>query len=102
MRGDQSSIEVGIFTNVQDRVVINTVPELKSGFSPNVEIGNYCSIGQGSILTSCVVESYVTVGPGTIISEGCILLPELSSFASEAHAPLGFSFLFFCFVQDVC
>ena len=96
MRADQSGIEVGIYTNVQDRVVINTVPELKSGFSANVEIGNYCSIGQGSILTSCVVESYVTVGPGTIISEGWDHMLHISSFALAAHAHLG---LFF---QDVC
>jgi tetrahydrodipicolinate N-succinyltransferase len=70
LRGDQSCIEIGTFSNVQDRVVINTVPELKSGFTANVEIGDYCSVGHGSLLTSCVMEDYSTVGQGCIISEG--------------------------------
>lgn len=70
MRADQNTIEIGIYSNIQDRVVINTVPELKSGFSASVEIGNYCSVGHGSILTSCVIENQASVGAGCIISEG--------------------------------
>ena len=79
LRGDQSSIEIGIFSNIQDRVVINTVPELKSGFTANVEIGDYCSVGHGAILTSCVMEDFSSVGQGCIISEG------LSSFGSTIY-----------------
>ena len=79
LRADQSCIEIGTFSNVQDRVVINTVPELKSGFTANVEIGDYCSVGHGSLLTSCVMEDYSTVGQGCIISEGlsCLALVQL-------------------------
>ena len=79
LRGDQSCIEVGIYSNIQDRVVINTVPELKSGFTANVEIGDYCSVGHGSILTSCVMEDFSFVGQGCIISEG------LSYFGSAIY-----------------
>ena len=70
LRGDKSRIEIGSYTNIQERVVINTVPELESGFSPVVEIGSYVSIGHGSVLTSCVVESFVSIGQGCIIPEG--------------------------------
>lgn len=83
LRGDQSCIEIGTFSNVQDRVVINTVPELKSGFTANVEIGDYCSVGHGSLLTSCVMEDYSTVGQGCIISEGlsCLSLFHTLSYS---------------------
>jgi carbonic anhydrase/acetyltransferase-like protein (isoleucine patch superfamily) len=32
LRGDKNSIEIGQFSNVQDRVVIDTVTELESGW----------------------------------------------------------------------
>ena len=78
LRGDQACIEVGLYSNIQDRVVINTVPELKSGFTANVEIGDYCSIGHGSLLTSCVIEDFCSVGQGCIISEGLFVLLEFN------------------------
>ena len=70
LRGDKSRIEIGLYSNIQERVVINTVPELKSGFSPIVEIGSYVTIGHGSRLTSCVIENYVSIGQGCVIPEG--------------------------------
>ena len=70
LRGDKSRIEIGLFSNIQEGVVINTVPELKSGFSPVCEIGSYVSVGHGSRLTSCLIENYVSIGQGCIIPEG--------------------------------
>jgi carbonic anhydrase/acetyltransferase-like protein (isoleucine patch superfamily) len=71
LRGDKSKIKIGHMTNVQDRAVVNTVTSLDSGFPSDVEVGNWCTIGHGALLTSCVVGDRVLVGQGAIIQEGC-------------------------------
>lgn len=70
LRGDKSRIQIGTFTNIQERVIINTVQELASGFSPVVQIGAFVSVGHGSVLTSCVIEGNVSIGAGCIIPQG--------------------------------
>lgn len=71
LRADKSKIKIGHMTNVQDRAVINTTKDLDSGFPPDVEIGNWCTIGHGALLTACKVEDRVLIGQGSIIQEGC-------------------------------
>lgn len=61
LRGDESNITVGEGTNIQDNVVIHTVPE-----SP-VTIGKNCSIGHGAVVHGCIIHDHVIIGINSTI-----------------------------------
>lgn len=73
VRGDKNKVRLGALSNIQDRAVISTVTSLASGFPSEVTIGSYVTIGQGALLTSCIVEDFVQVGAGAIIEEGSVV-----------------------------
>jgi carbonic anhydrase/acetyltransferase-like protein (isoleucine patch superfamily) len=86
LRGDKNRIQIGGFTNIQDRVTLTTVPELESGFSAQLSIGDYCTIGHGSILTSCIVGDYVQIGAGCVVGEGALI--EMRSIVAAGSVVL--------------
>ena len=55
------------------RCVVSTVTSLETGFPSKVDIGNYVSIGPGSVLTSCTVGNHVIIGEGSSIGEGSVI-----------------------------
>jgi carbonic anhydrase/acetyltransferase-like protein (isoleucine patch superfamily) len=61
LRGDQSLIEIGARTSVQDGAVIHCTRDL-----PTV-IGSDCTIGHLAHLEGCVVEDGALVGTGSIV-----------------------------------
>lgn len=67
LRGDQNSIDVGKFTNVQDNVVIHADEE------HDTKIGDYVSIGHGAIVHGARVESYALIGMGSILMSGSVV-----------------------------
>ena len=73
VRGDHADVSIGSVANVQDRVVIETVSTLESGFPASVTIGDYTSVGAGSCLKSCVVEHTVDIGEGCVIDQGAVV-----------------------------
>lgn len=74
VRGDSKNlIRVGFLSNIQENAVVHCVPELTSGFPPDVMIGKLCTINQGAILTSCFIGDICTIGQGAVVSEGCVV-----------------------------
>jgi carbonic anhydrase/acetyltransferase-like protein (isoleucine patch superfamily) len=73
VRGDLAAVEIGFKSNVQDRVVVNTVSKLESGLPPICHIGHYVSVGAGSVLVSCRVEDFVVIGDKCIVMEGSLI-----------------------------
>jgi len=77
VRGDSHPITIGFSSNVQDRAVVNTlsskVETMESGFPPVCHIGHYVSVGAGSVLLSCRVEDYVEIGEKCTIMEGSLI-----------------------------
>jgi len=73
VRGDRAAVEIGFKSNLQDRVVINTVSRLESGFPPVCHVGHYVSVGAGSVLISCRVEDIVEIGEKCTIMEGALI-----------------------------
>ena len=75
MKGDKNRVVIGQYTSIGDRAVVqcSTSANLETGFPAVMEIGSYCNIGPGSVLTSCIVEDDVVVGPGAIIQEGSVV-----------------------------
>eukprot|EP00602_Paraphysomonas_sp_CaronLab_P006930 CAMPEP_0185024702 /NCGR_PEP_ID=MMETSP1103-20130426/7885_1 /TAXON_ID=36769 /ORGANISM="Paraphysomonas bandaiensis, Strain Caron Lab Isolate" /LENGTH=238 /DNA_ID=CAMNT_0027557739 /DNA_START=49 /DNA_END=765 /DNA_ORIENTATION=- len=73
IRGDKNKVRIGSFTNVQDKVVINSTQELETGLPADVNIRHHCTIGQGAVLNSCVIEDHCVIGMNAVISEGCVV-----------------------------
>ncbi len=61
LRGDESHIEIGEETSVQDNSVIHCAEDL-----PTV-IGRRVIIGHGALLEGCVIEDEAVVGMGSIV-----------------------------------
>jgi len=70
-------ITIGFSSNVQDRAVINTLPSstdsLDTGFPPVCSVGHFCSIGAGSVLVSCVIQDLVEIGERCTIMQGSVI-----------------------------
>ena len=73
VRGDVNKVKIGPVTTVQDRAVVQAVSSLESGFGADVNIGGYCTIEKGAILTSCILEDNVQIGAGAIVAEGSVI-----------------------------
>jgi carbonic anhydrase/acetyltransferase-like protein (isoleucine patch superfamily) len=89
MRGDDSYIEIGDETNVQDNTVIHVdvgAPQrIGKGVTighlvmlHGVDVGDYCLIGMGSIvLAGARIGAYSIIGAGALIKENAVI-PERS------------------------
>lgn len=77
VRADSHPITIGFSSNIQDRAVLNTlgakVETLDSGFPPVCHVGHYVSVGAGSVLVSCRVEDLVDIGERCTIMEGSVV-----------------------------
>jgi len=96
LRGDQNSIRIGRFSNVQDNVVIHADAENATIVGENVSIGhgaivhgakvgNNALIGMGSILLSgSVVEEGAIIGAGTMVTSGKVIGKNCLAVGSPA------------------
>jgi carbonic anhydrase/acetyltransferase-like protein (isoleucine patch superfamily) len=91
LRGDESHIEIGEETSVQDNAVLHCAEDL-----PTV-VGSRVIIGHGALLEGCVVEDGAIVGMGAIVlqrahvGEGAMLaagavLPERATVSPRVLA----------------
>ena len=94
IRGDQSPINVGGFSSIGDRSVVQSSAINPTGFSARTYIGDYVTIGQGCILRACTVDDNSVVGDGCILQEGSLvdrgaMLEAGSLLPSGARVPSG-------------
>ncbi|WP_069649392.1 gamma carbonic anhydrase family protein [Caloranaerobacter ferrireducens] len=64
IRGDENSIKIGKYTNIQDGCVIHISKEYET------VIGDYVTIGHKAIVHACKVGDNVLIGMGAIILDG--------------------------------
>ena len=96
LRGDQNSIHIGRFSNVQDNVVVHADAENNTEVGENVSIGHAAIvhgakvgsnalIGMGSILLSgSVVEEGAIIGAGAIVTSGKVIGKNCLAVGSPA------------------
>ena len=68
IRADTNKIYIGKGSNIQDNCTIH-VEEKKHG----VHIGDYVTVGHGSIIHGCTIGDFSLIGMGTIILNGAII-----------------------------
>lgn len=64
LRGDENTIIIGKYTNIQDGTVIHISKE------NSTEIGDYVTVGHKAIVHACKIGNNVLVGMGAIILDG--------------------------------
>lgn len=64
IRGDMEEIKIGGRTNIQDCAVVHSDPGVK------VEIGDGVTIGHGSVIHGCKIESNVIIGMNATVLNG--------------------------------
>jgi carbonic anhydrase/acetyltransferase-like protein (isoleucine patch superfamily) len=67
IRGDDSAISVGSWTNIQDNCVVHGDAE------HNTRIGKYCVVGHGAIIHGCTIDDSCMIGMGSILLNGVIV-----------------------------
>ncbi len=67
IRGDQSTIRVGAWTNIQDNCVVH------GDAGHDTRIGEYCVVGHGALIHGCTIDDGCMVGMGSIILNGVIV-----------------------------
>ena len=74
VRGDMAPVEIGGYSCVHDRAVIQTTkPEEEGGAPTSVRIGNHVVVGAGAVLRSCTVEGHNRIGAGSVVNEGALI-----------------------------
>ena len=67
LRGDESTIQVGEGSNIQDNAVIHC-----DAPCPAV-IGRDVTVGHGAIIHGCTIEDRCLIGMGAILLNGCVI-----------------------------
>ncbi len=64
LRGDENSIKIGMYTNIQDGTVIHISKDY------DTIIGDYVTVGHKAIIHACKIGNNVLVGMGAIVLDG--------------------------------
>ncbi len=67
LRGDYGEIVIGEATSVEENCIVHARPDQVT------HIGDYVTIGHGSIIHTATVHDYVVVGMGAIISDWAVV-----------------------------
>ena len=88
IRGDVNHIRIGHNTNIQDGSVLHVThpyPEKPDGYS--LHIGNNVTVGHKVILHGCNVADNCLIGMGTTIMDGAVLEPYVLVGAGSLVSP---------------
>lgn len=71
IRGDLAHIFIGAYCLIEDDVVISAGSVANPSADVNVE--DYSQVGAGSVLRSCTIQRFCTVGNGCVIEESVFM-----------------------------
>ena len=83
IRGDQSFVQIGKNSIIQDRVHI-----MNSSNSGKVEIGNEAFVGPNAQLDGCTIKDYAFIGMGATVHPGAVI-ESYAMVAAGAVVPAG-------------
>ena len=90
LRGDTNAVDVGAWSNVQDRAVItaNGGHSEETGLPLSTRIGNFVTVGHGAVVSSAQIDDEVIIGMGAVVGEGAVV-EKHSIVAAGAVVPAG-------------
>lgn len=73
VRGDLNSVRIGAYTSLEDKVIVHAARSSPTGLSAATTIGDYVTVGAGSILRSTTISNGAVVGKKCILMEGSVM-----------------------------
>ena len=73
LRGDSNKIKVGAMTNIRDNAVVQVSKPTGDGFPTSTTIGNFVSVFDGAVLSSCVIEDKCIIGQRAVVLDGALV-----------------------------
>ncbi|MHB8618885.1 MAG: gamma carbonic anhydrase family protein [Chloroflexota bacterium] len=73
IRGDDCSISIGRFSNVQDNSVIHVESANRGADRQPTVIGDYVTLGHAVLVHGCTIEDRVLVGMGAVVMNGATI-----------------------------
>ena len=70
IRGDINRVEIGNFSSIGENSVLHTAPSLPTGMLAKLSIGRNVTIGSNCTLYSCEIGNDVVIGDKCVILEG--------------------------------
>ena len=73
LRGDSNKIKIGAMTNIRDNCVVQVSKPSGDGFPTSTTIGNFVSVLDGAVLSSCVIEDSCLIGHRAVVLDGSLV-----------------------------
>jgi len=87
VRGDINKVEVGNFSSIGENTVLHTAPSLPTGMQAKLTIGRNCTIGSNCTLYSCQIGDDVFIGDKVVILEGAVVEKGAQILAGSVVPP---------------
>ena len=73
LRGDLNRVSVGMYSRVGDGCVVHAARSVPTGMTAVTDIGEFCTVGAGSVLRSVTLDGKNVVGDACVLAEGTIM-----------------------------
>lgn len=87
IRGDVNSIRIGDYTNIQDNSVLHTTHQHHENPGSPLFIGNYVTVGHSVVLHGCTIQDFCLIGMKTVILDNVIIEPYVVIGAGSVVSP---------------
>lgn len=87
IRGDVNSIRIGDYTNIQDNCVLHTTHQHGALSGAPLLIGNYVTVGHAVVLHGCTVNDFCLIGMKSVILDHVVIEPYVIIGAGSIVSP---------------
>ncbi len=87
IRGDVNSIRIGDYTNIQDGSVLHVTHKNEMFSGAPLSIGSYVTVGHSVVLHGCTVNDFCLIGMQSIILDHAVIEPYVIIGAGSIVSP---------------
>lgn len=87
IRGDVNSIRIGDYTNIQDNSVLHTTHQNDLNPGAPLSIGHYVTVGHAVVLHGCTIQDFCLIGMQSIVLDNAVIEPYVIIGAGSVVSP---------------
>lgn len=87
IRGDVNSIRIGDYTNIQDNSILHVTHQSEIFTGAPLSIGHYVTVGHAVVLHGCTIQDFCLIGMKTVILDNAIIEPYVIVGAGSLVSP---------------
>lgn len=76
LRADKFPVNIGRHVKIGKGCVLSSSNESVNGLPPSLEISEFVTIGDNTVVETSMIANHVTIGDDCVVSEGCIIHPR--------------------------